>query len=1085
MEFHYNAFISYRHAELDSRVAEDVQKQLEHYHIPKAVQKETGIKRINRIFRDKSELPLTSNLNDDILDALKDADYLLLICSPRTKESLWVRKEVETFLETHGHEKVLTVLAEGDPQEVIPDILLEKTVETKTPDGQTVSAVVPLEPLSCDYRIGFRRARQTEIPRLAAAVIGCRYDELIRRQRQYQIRIWSAAAAVLCAAVAWLIWSNIRIRDNLNASLISQSRYLAAESANALNHSDRLLAVQLALEALPDEERDRPVTPEATYALSNALSLYRDVEDSVTEVTAKFSMENKITDYVCDTTGRYLALLDENRHMQIVDTETSQIICEDTYEYLCIPEMLCMDHDKLLVKSEYKLHCYDFSTGETIWCQQSEDLTPLDDIEVIEKTGQPPVIVLQTDDALFLLDGTDAEVLEYYDLSSVRHNDQKIITYFNAGKEGRLSVSDSEDTVILPYAVSENDQKNLAGFLIRKKDSDTLIQTAYHGDPMNEPAAVFTTDEGNIIVCGFTDYEADWPFLRNIKVEMTTTGYSYSEYTPVRMQIFCLDQNGYPLWHHEMTAGGYGFYKNYFPHLKRITDENGTGRQILCAALTNAVEFIDVQSGEVINRYDCSSVPVQYAEGMGSETSEAYLLLNGELVWFNILENNCRAVSNFMDQVSRLKWAGTDQTENGKARFFVLHDGDVYMYQNGLSNSVWTAFNDPGTFAATPVFRKIYYSGDQMLFCGTYDLRCYDRRTTELLYTADFKDDTGNKLACTPAGFNEENKMLYLYTSSLQLISIDTVSGQYSIDQLPSETTYPSVSGILSFSKPVLDHGLLYYAVCFSDESSVMHHAVQFIYDPEEKTVRKQWLPYQNFRQLAGPFINSSGTEILYLTEAFENIKGCIYHVSDDSFSKIEEDSYSVSGNYDRTSLASVSWNNTGEGFAVLGYEGKEIRIYDRSGNITQRIPWNYISETDICFHDGLILALLHGEDNRVINIYEADSGNRKASVALDRTNSSADPEWLFTDGSLYLRTGSYMYMIDTATWAVSSYCPMNCYGYDEQYQRLIAGADSSGTQAVLGYYPIYSVEQMTAMGRTFTGNQTLSDQQRSEYGLN
>ena len=42
---HYNAFISYRHAPADIRVAETVQRSLEHFHIPKKIQKQTGKKR--------------------------------------------------------------------------------------------------------------------------------------------------------------------------------------------------------------------------------------------------------------------------------------------------------------------------------------------------------------------------------------------------------------------------------------------------------------------------------------------------------------------------------------------------------------------------------------------------------------------------------------------------------------------------------------------------------------------------------------------------------------------------------------------------------------------------------------------------------------------------------------------------------------------------------------------------------------------------------------------------------------------------------------------------------------------------------
>ena len=56
MSLHYNAFISYKHAELDNKVAAAIEWDLEHYHIPSKIQKKTGFKKIERIFRDKDEL---------------------------------------------------------------------------------------------------------------------------------------------------------------------------------------------------------------------------------------------------------------------------------------------------------------------------------------------------------------------------------------------------------------------------------------------------------------------------------------------------------------------------------------------------------------------------------------------------------------------------------------------------------------------------------------------------------------------------------------------------------------------------------------------------------------------------------------------------------------------------------------------------------------------------------------------------------------------------------------------------------------------------------------------------------------------
>ena len=62
----YNAFISYRHSELDMFVAKKVHKGLETFKVPHAVAKKTGKKKINRVFRDQEELPSGSDLGDNI-----------------------------------------------------------------------------------------------------------------------------------------------------------------------------------------------------------------------------------------------------------------------------------------------------------------------------------------------------------------------------------------------------------------------------------------------------------------------------------------------------------------------------------------------------------------------------------------------------------------------------------------------------------------------------------------------------------------------------------------------------------------------------------------------------------------------------------------------------------------------------------------------------------------------------------------------------------------------------------------------------------------------------------------------------------
>lgn len=168
----YDAFISYRHTEPDSYVAQTLHKCLESFKLPRSVvrqkkeeqcrqiaesmendaagyetgsQKESishdtvGIKtRIHRVFRDREELPLVSNLADPITEALERSEFLIVICSPRLNESMWCRKEIETFIQMHDREHVLAVLAEGEPETSFPEELLYREEEELRSDGSVV-----------------------------------------------------------------------------------------------------------------------------------------------------------------------------------------------------------------------------------------------------------------------------------------------------------------------------------------------------------------------------------------------------------------------------------------------------------------------------------------------------------------------------------------------------------------------------------------------------------------------------------------------------------------------------------------------------------------------------------------------------------------------------------------------------------------------------------------------------------------------------------------------------------------------------------------------------------------------------------
>ena len=115
----YSAFISYRHLEPDSTIAAKLQALLESFRPPKGVPEG---RRISRLFRDSTELPLSEDLGDAITTALKESEFLIVILSERTKESRWCMKEIRDFKAANGGriDRILPVVVSGVPGDVLP-----------------------------------------------------------------------------------------------------------------------------------------------------------------------------------------------------------------------------------------------------------------------------------------------------------------------------------------------------------------------------------------------------------------------------------------------------------------------------------------------------------------------------------------------------------------------------------------------------------------------------------------------------------------------------------------------------------------------------------------------------------------------------------------------------------------------------------------------------------------------------------------------------------------------------------------------------------------------------------------------------
>lgn len=310
-EYKYKAFISYRHLEPDMQAAEKLQKLLESYKPPKNIGKE---KKNWRIFRDVSELQTSSDLSEDIRNAIEDSEFLIVICSPEYTKSKWCMQELERFRELHNNtnKNIITLLVAGEPRESFPELLQYNEITTTDENGQEVKVKVEVEPLAANIKADTLKESMkklnTEYLRIAAPLIGCDFNDLYQREKKREarrrIQIFGTVSGILSLITVISVVSALTIskknteiknkneqieakneqiekkNEQIEAKnkdlLVENAEHLAAESERLYSERELVPAVEKAVEALPEANEDKPVIPEAEYALSRQLGLFQN-----------------------------------------------------------------------------------------------------------------------------------------------------------------------------------------------------------------------------------------------------------------------------------------------------------------------------------------------------------------------------------------------------------------------------------------------------------------------------------------------------------------------------------------------------------------------------------------------------------------------------------------------------------------------------------------------------------------------------------------------------------------------------------------------------------------------------------------
>ncbi|MBP5279280.1 MAG: toll/interleukin-1 receptor domain-containing protein, partial [Erysipelotrichaceae bacterium] len=120
-EFQYKAFISYRHVSPDKEIATRLHSLIENFNIPAGIRKKLNTKRMGRVFRDEEELPLSTDLGNDIEEALRNSEWLIVVCSAAYLESKWCKAELDYFISLGRRDHILTLLVDGEPDTSFPE----------------------------------------------------------------------------------------------------------------------------------------------------------------------------------------------------------------------------------------------------------------------------------------------------------------------------------------------------------------------------------------------------------------------------------------------------------------------------------------------------------------------------------------------------------------------------------------------------------------------------------------------------------------------------------------------------------------------------------------------------------------------------------------------------------------------------------------------------------------------------------------------------------------------------------------------------------------------------------------------------
>lgn len=197
----------------DAGTAEELAERIRKYRLPKGAGLPEAALEVEdrRVAVDASGGPF----NEQAKELLENSRWLLILCTPESRESAAIQERIAYFRSLHNGERMIPVLVRGEPADIMPEgFIQKKTIYRTLPDGTEIMFTETIEPVAADLRADtperYRQLLRYETTRIVASIMGLHPDALEQRHRARERR--AVRTALLIAAVICLVAAGIFLR---------------------------------------------------------------------------------------------------------------------------------------------------------------------------------------------------------------------------------------------------------------------------------------------------------------------------------------------------------------------------------------------------------------------------------------------------------------------------------------------------------------------------------------------------------------------------------------------------------------------------------------------------------------------------------------------------------------------------------------------------------------------------------------------------------------------------------------------------------------------------------------------------------